>query len=165
MKWVLLGVLLVASKSYSIPWKQSKDLTCLAEAVYHESKGESTIGQLLVAQVVLNRLYTTTKRSSICAVVYEKSFDRNKPYACQFSFTCSEKKVRINKKSKEWEKALRIANMILNENHSNLLYYDLSKGSMFYTRCNIRTTWMKNMKLVRREGQHCFLKEDIKYVK
>ncbi len=165
MKWVLLGVLLVSGKTYAIPWKQDKDFYCLSEAIYFESKGEDTIGQLLVAQVILNRLYTTTKRSSICKVVYEKSFDKDKPYACQFSFTCSSKKIRINKKSKEWEKALRIANMALNGKDSDQWLYDLSEGAMFYTRCGIRTTWMKNMKLVVKHQSHCFYKEDIKYVK
>lgn len=165
MKWAILTVLLVAGESYAIPWKQSKDLTCLSEAIYFESKGESTIGQYLVAQVILNRLDTTAKRSSICAVVYEKSFDKSKPYACQFSFTCSTKKIKINKKSKEWEKALRIANIALYDKYSDRWLYDLSEGSMFYTRCDIKTSWMKNMKLVVREGNHCFLKEDIKYVR
>lgn len=165
MKWLLLIITLITTQSFAIPWKQDKDFICLSETLYHEARGEDTLGQYLVGKVILNRLYTNSRRSTICGVVYERSFDKRKPYACQFSFTCSGRKIKINKKSDEWEKALRIADKLLNENPYNILYYDLSKGAMFYTRCGIRTTWMKDMKLVIKHSNHCFYKEDIKYVK
>jgi hypothetical protein len=46
---------------------------CLAEAVYHESRGESLEGQAAVARVVLNRSkFPKAFGDSICKVVYQK---------------------------------------------------------------------------------------------
>jgi N-acetylmuramoyl-L-alanine amidase len=53
------------------------ELRCLATAVYFESKGEPLVGQLAVAQVVMNRAQSGRFASTICGVVKQPS---------QFSF-------------------------------------------------------------------------------
>lgn len=53
------------------------ELTCLAGAVYFESKGEPLSGQLAVAEVILNRTKSGRFPKSICSVVTQRG---------QFSF-------------------------------------------------------------------------------
>jgi N-acetylmuramoyl-L-alanine amidase len=53
------------------------EATCMATAVYWESKGEPLAGQLAVAQVIMNRVKSGRWADSVCGVVYQKQ---------QFSF-------------------------------------------------------------------------------
>lgn len=46
-----------------------RDLTCMAGAIYFESKGEPLSGQLAVAEVILNRTKSGRFPKSICSVV------------------------------------------------------------------------------------------------
>ena len=42
---------------------------CLALNVYHEAKNQSTIGQIAVAQVTMNRVYDERYPNNVCDVV------------------------------------------------------------------------------------------------
>lgn len=59
------------------PADLNQDLTCLAGAIYFESKGEPLSGQLAVAEVIINRAKSGRFGSSICGVVKQRG---------QFSF-------------------------------------------------------------------------------
>jgi spore germination cell wall hydrolase CwlJ-like protein len=58
---------------------------CLAQAIYFEAGSESRIGQLAVADVVLNRVASSVYPDTICEVVYQGS---ERKTGCQFTFTC-----------------------------------------------------------------------------
>lgn len=58
---------------------------CLATAIYYEARSESELGQIAVAQVVLNRVTSRKYPNSICGVVYQNAHMSNR---CQFSFAC-----------------------------------------------------------------------------
>jgi len=62
-----------------------QEAKCLAMALYHEARGEAKLGQIAVAQVILNRVKSTKYPDSICGVVYENAEMFNR---CQFSFAC-----------------------------------------------------------------------------
>ncbi len=70
--------------AYAAGAKQA-EAHCLAVALYHEARGETELGQIAVAQVILNRVKSRKYPDSICGVVYENDHRRN---ACQFSFAC-----------------------------------------------------------------------------
>ena len=53
-KFIIL--LLVFQTTGARPQSYIKDVTCLVEALYFESRGESFSGQLAVATVILNRV-------------------------------------------------------------------------------------------------------------
>ena len=55
-------------------------LACLVLNVYHEARGEPFLGQVAVAEVVLNRVEDTRWPNDVCGVIYQ-------PY--QFSWTIS----------------------------------------------------------------------------
>ena len=84
-------------------------MRCLAEAIYFESRGEPEQGQAAVAQVVLNRVRSGIYSTNVCAVVYQ---DRNRPFACQFSFACEGKSLRIEEPG-AWTTATRIAQEVV----------------------------------------------------
>lgn len=68
------------------PFKgQDKQLDCLARAVYYEARSEDPVGQMAVAEVVMNRVHDPRFPKSICEVVYQGQY-RNT--GCQFTFTC-----------------------------------------------------------------------------
>jgi len=87
---------------------------CLAEAVYFESRSESFIAQLAVANVVLNRVASKYYPNNICDVVHQsKTYDghpiRNK---CMFSYWCDGKPERIND-IKAYKVATNVADLAL----------------------------------------------------
>ena len=47
------------------------ELDCLASAIYHEARGESTKSQLAIGQVVLNRTNSRHFPDNICKVVFQ----------------------------------------------------------------------------------------------
>ena len=64
---------------------RAKHEKCLANAVYFEARGEAVRGQIAVAQVVLNRVFSPFYPKTVCDVVYQNAHRR---YACQFTFAC-----------------------------------------------------------------------------
>ncbi len=65
---------------------RAKAEKCLTEAIYFEARGEPVRGQIAVAQVVLNRVFSGYYPSTVCGVVYQRTPERH--LACQFTFTC-----------------------------------------------------------------------------
>lgn len=51
---------------------------CLAANIYHEARGEPIDGQMMVAQVTINRVMSPRYPDTVCGVVYDKK---------QFSWT------------------------------------------------------------------------------
>lgn len=49
------------------------ELECLAFNIYHEARGESQLGQELVAQVTVNRMRSTRWPNTVCGVVRQPS--------------------------------------------------------------------------------------------
>jgi hypothetical protein len=79
-------VAMVDRPSYAVGY-ETAEADCLAMALYHEARGESELGQIAVAQVIINRVKSRKYPDSICGVVYENAHRRN---ACQFSFACDD---------------------------------------------------------------------------
>ena len=74
------------SKLLSLPVpKTGKQMSCLAEALYFEARGEPIQGQLAVGEVVLNRVEDPRYPNSICKVINQGTGRR---FACQFTYTC-----------------------------------------------------------------------------
>lgn len=65
----------------------NKEIECLTAAIYFEARGEPVRGQIMVAQVVLNRVDSAHYPDTVCDVVYQNAHRKN---ACQFSFACDD---------------------------------------------------------------------------
>lgn len=63
----------------------AEERMCLAQAIFHESRGEPEQGQWAVASVILNRVQSRRYPDSVCEVVFQNAHLRNR---CQFSFAC-----------------------------------------------------------------------------
>jgi len=123
------------------------DIHCMAEAVYHEARGESATGMVAVAAVVLNRVSATGK--GICDVIYERS-RTEKGVLCQFSFTCVPALHRRIREMDAWERSLAVAKRFvpLAGEHP-----DPTSGAMYFNTCSRARTPPKG---ITRIGQHCF---------
>jgi len=87
----------------------AEERTCLAQAIYYEARSEPRVGQLAVADVVLNRVASRIYPNSICEVVFQGSERRT---GCQFSFTCDgSMQARLNKR--KWRDAQDLAGAVL----------------------------------------------------
>ena len=78
-----------------------ESIMCLAMAIYFEARGEPMVGQVAVAQVIMNRVYDHRYPNDVCDVVkqgYYYTWNENIPIRdkCQFSFWCDGKPEIIN---------------------------------------------------------------------
>ena len=81
----------------------SRELECLAGAIYFESKSEPLKGQLAVGHVIANRAKSGRFPSSYCGVVYQRS---------QFSFIRGHAMPPIARASLQWKNAVAIAKIV-----------------------------------------------------
>jgi spore germination cell wall hydrolase CwlJ-like protein len=81
----------------------SRELECLAGAIYFESKSEPLSGQLAVGQVIANRSKSGRFPSSYCGVVFQRS---------QFSFVRGHALPPIPRSSLQWKTAVAVAQIV-----------------------------------------------------
>src|SRR5271163_1714964 len=130
------------------PKDSARQMRCLAEAVYFESRSEPENGQAAVAQVVLNRVRSGIFPTNVCGVVYQ---DRNRPFACQFSFACEGKSLRIEEPD-AWATATRIAEAVV----TGVSYDPKLADAVNYHAAYVYPFWAPSLKRVERIGAHIF---------
>ncbi|WBJ99972.1 cell wall hydrolase [Methylocystis parvus] len=125
-----------------------RERRCLAEAVYFESRSEPEAGQAAVAQVVLNRVQSGLYPTSICGVVYQ---NRHHYKACQFSFACEGKSLRITE-PESWSTAVRIANEVMD----GRTYLTEVGRSTHYHATYVKPRWARALTRMDMIGRHIF---------
>jgi spore germination cell wall hydrolase CwlJ-like protein len=126
----------------------TRELQCLAEAIYFEARGEPEKGQIAVAQVVMNRVRHEEFPDKICGVVYQNQHWRNR---CQFSFACDGIPERINEKD-AWRQSMDVAKRVLRgEEH----IAKVGKATHYHARY-VRPRWARKMIRKDRIGLHIF---------
>jgi Cell Wall Hydrolase len=121
---------------------------CLARAVYFEARSESTLGQLAVAKVILNRTKDPAYPKSICGVVYQGSGNRN---SCQFSFACDGLADDVRQPA-AWANAKQIAQRAIAGSSS----MNAMSTATNYHADYVRPKWAKSMKRLIKIGHHIF---------
>jgi spore germination cell wall hydrolase CwlJ-like protein len=104
------------------------ELRCLAGTVYFESRGESLVGQLAVAHVVLNRAQSGRFPTSLCGVVHQKS---------QFSFVRGGQMPAVREGS-QWNNAIAIAQIARDGSWKNH-----APGALFFHARHVSPGWRK----------------------
>jgi spore germination cell wall hydrolase CwlJ-like protein len=130
-------------------------LTCLAQAIYFEARGESEKGQRAVGRVILNRVESGLYPDSVCGVVYQGS--SNGP-ACQFSFACDGIPDVAQEKG-AWKKAKEIAAALIACDppcHKSLEGQDAVWTSTHYHADFVSPRWAKKLKQTGTIGRHIF---------
>jgi len=144
---IVMAVMTVLSPMLDI--QSSRDeIYCAAQNIYFESRGEPDIGQVAVAQVVLNRVKSNKWPMSICDVVWQEK---------QFSWTHDGKSDRIN-----------ILNTVTREAWIKSVYYavtaieekDITNGATHYHNTSVTPYWADSMTITAKIGNHIFYRED-----
>ena len=140
-----------SSKLLSLPVPESnKQMSCLAEALYFEARGEPIQGQLAVGEVILNRVKDTRYPSSICKVINQGTGRR---FACQFTYTCDGKLETVSER-KPYEIALKIAKILMTTHDGKL-----TRGSTHYHSNYVNPKWSKKFERVAKFGRHIFYRQ------
>ena len=140
-----------SSKLMSLPVpKSNKQMSCLAEALYFEARGEPIKGQLAVGEVILNRVEDTRYPSSICKVINQGTGRR---FACQFTYTCDGKLETVHER-KPYEMALKIAKILMTTHDRRL-----TRGSTHYHSNYVNPKWSKKFERVAKFGRHIFYRQ------
>ena len=128
--------------------ERAKAEKCLAEAVYFESRGEPKRGQIAVAQVVMNRVFSGYYPANVCEVVYQNAHRYN---ACQFTFACDRVKDVVNEPPL-WKQANQIARDTLD---GKLWLEDIGKSTHYHAYW-VHPWWAGTMRKISRIGVHKF---------
>ena len=126
----------------------ARQVRCLAEAVYFEARSELRLGQMAVAQVVMNRVKNPAYPDTICGVVYQNKHWLNR---CQFSFACDRIRDVVTDQA-SWKQAMEIAEGYT----SQTMWLSDIGASTHYHATYVRPAWAPTMKRVERIGQHIF---------
>ncbi|MGN6570064.1 MAG: cell wall hydrolase [Pseudolabrys sp.] len=121
---------------------------CLANAVYFEARDQPYKGQVAVAQVVMNRVFSGFYPEDVCGVIYQNA-DRH--LACQFTFACDGKRKTINERG-AWARANRIAKETL----AGKLYEPAVGTATHYHALYVHPNWVREMHKLVRFGIHSF---------
>ena len=128
--------------------ERAKAERCLANAIYFESRSEPVRGQMAVAQVVMNRVFSEFYPNDVCSVVYQNA---SRHLSCQFTFACDGKSKTINERG-AWARANRIAKQTLD----GLIYVPEVAKSTHYHAVYVHPNWVGEMKKLVRFGIHNF---------
>jgi spore germination cell wall hydrolase CwlJ-like protein len=125
-----------------------KSEKCLAEAVYFESRGEAVRGQIAVAQVVMNRVFSGKYPDTVCGVVYQNKY---RHFACQFTFAC-DNNPDVIREPEMWERAKKISKAMLD---GQIWLPEVGKSTHYHAYW-VRPSWVAEMKKMYKFGVHTF---------
>jgi Cell Wall Hydrolase len=128
--------------------ERAKAERCLADAIYFEARDQPYQGQVAVAQVVMNRVFSGIYPRNVCGVIYQNA---NRHLRCQFTFACDGKRKTINEFG-SWARARRIARETLD----GQLYVQAVGTSTHYHATYVHPNWVHEMHRFAREGIHLF---------
>ena len=130
-------------------------IMCLALNVYHEARDQPFIGQVAVAQVVMNRVYDDRYPDHPCEVVFQGPTYSWKPdfplrHRCQFSWYCDGKSDKVYDED-AYKQALTIAHGVYYDNLD-----DFVEGATHYHAVYVLPEWAESKTPVVQIGQHMF---------
>mgnify|MGYP006401645027 FL=1 len=130
-------------------------LMCMATNIYHEAKNQPMVGQIAVAQVVMNRANDSRYPNNVCDVIKQGLTYKNGKVVlgkCQFSWYCDGKKDDVNMKSEKWRNSLRYASMVI----TNRITLDVTEGATHYHATYVRPAWARTKTKTVRINRHIF---------
>lgn len=115
-------------------------VACMAEAVYHEARGEPKLGQTYVAKVILNRTRHDGFPDDVCSVVKQPG-----------QFTYKHNKKIVDKTS--YELAYEVAAHVMYQDTDDSISSDL----LYYHNASVRPRWTsKSVRFFKKVGNHVF---------
>ncbi|WP_420719856.1 cell wall hydrolase [Novosphingobium aerophilum] len=111
----------------SVPGTLSREMRCLASAIYFEARGETLEGQLAVGRVIIDRSESGRFPASYCGVVYQPS---------QFSFVQGKKMPKVREKSSGWREAVAVAKIAVEKSWKSPV-----SGALFFHAARVEPNW------------------------
>ncbi len=133
----------------------SKELACLVDALYGESRGEPTEGVLKVAEVILNRTASKQYPDSICRVTKQ-------PWQFSYYNKSNDKRLfKAKKDQKSLQRMYKLANKALTKQRKEDKITLSSSGVLFYHTTKVKPKWSTSPKLkyVKTIKNHKFYRE------
>jgi spore germination cell wall hydrolase CwlJ-like protein len=127
---------------------RAKAEKCLANAVYFEARGEPVRGQIAVAQVVMNRVFSPFYPNNVCGVVYQNA---SRHLGCQFTFACDDVPDVVTEPD-AWLRAKRIARDMLD----GKLWMPAVAKATHYHAYWVHPDWVAEMRKISHIGVHTF---------
>ena len=130
-----------------------KQLLCMAEAIYFESRGEPFIGQLAVGQVVLQRVKSKAFPDDACSVVHQGRLHTSGApvkHKCEFSYWCDGKPEEVGDEGAYGEAVS--AALLVSEGVRILSV----KSALHYHAIYVRPYWADSYKRLAQIGRHVF---------
>lgn len=121
---------------------------CLAEAVYFEARDQRRVGQIAVAQVVMNRVFSPYYPHNVCGVIFQNA---DHYMACQFTFACDGIPERVTEPH-AWHLAMHIARLTL----AGKIWLPKLAFATHYHANYVHPVWVHEMKRIVRYGAHIF---------
>jgi hypothetical protein len=143
---VLLAYLLAAYTDEA--QAMDKEQRCIADAIYHEARGESFEGMMAVANVIVNRMKSPLFPNTACGVVYQRK---------QFSWTMMPDKLSTPVLNYGGP-ILYISRLAI---ESRLI--DITRGATHYHADYVNPFWAKTKKHTVTVGTHLFYKTKQKF--
>ncbi|WP_237392318.1 cell wall hydrolase [Aurantiacibacter rhizosphaerae] len=122
----------------------SREMMCLAKAVYFESRGESLDGQLAVARVIVNRAESQRFPDDYCSVVTQRS---------QFSFVRGGRIPDPKRGTRAWTKAKAIARIAHRD-----MWDSPAHDALFFHATHVRPRWAGRLTARATIENHVFYK-------
>lgn len=123
------------------------DTDCLATAIYYEARSEPIVGQIAVAEVIMNRVQDYRYPNTVCGVVYQGS---ERTTGCQFSFTCDGSMDRTPQ-GKYWQRSQDVAAHVLMD-----LNQPITGTATHYHTDYVDPVWNKHLVHTKTIGTHIF---------
>ena len=122
---------------------------CLAEAMYYEARGEGTVGEMAIAEVIFHRMRSSLYPNTICGVVFEGAQDKR---ACKFSFVCNGAMERP-KNPHSWVVARLLAAKIMT---GAVRLGDITENATSYHAVSVDPRWAAALQKTVQIGNHIF---------
>ncbi len=128
--------------------KLARAQKCLAEAIYFESRGEPKRGQIAVAQVIVNRVFSGYYPADVCGAVYQNA---HRHLACQFTFACDDVP-DVVREPDMWVQAKEIAADMLD---GKLWLASIGRATHYHAYW-VHPSWVREMRKLDKIGVHTF---------
>ena len=131
---LVAGAICAAAPAFA----SQSDMNCLADVIYAEARGEGRVGQIAVAEVVMNRVESPHFPKSVCGVVRQKG---------QFA-----PKARVSERA-AYAQAKDIARAVYTGQTQ-----DVTHGATYFHTPAVKPSWSKRFLRTTKIGSHIFYK-------
>lgn len=126
---------------------------CLAQAIYHEARGETALGQLAVANVIVNRARSGKFPDSLCGVIYQNANKgRNR---CQFTFACDGSNEQPGERT-AWVRSQELAKKVYAEYATGKEIGAVPDSALYYHTRAVAPSWSHTFSRVAAVDSHIF---------